>query len=147
MEFLKQWTLCVSTTLVISAVFSLFTPKGRMNTFYKLIISLFIFISFLYPLKSFDIEEFKVDAVFDEGNFADVEKSSYEIMINNQVKSVLEKNNVIGANVSSDIKFSNDEIEVNYVQIAVADEYDVNDIENMIFNSLGINARVIHSGQ
>jgi hypothetical protein len=147
MEFLKQWTLCVSTTLVISAVFSLFTPKGRMNTFYKLIISLFIFISFLYPLKSFDIEEFKVDAVFDEGNFADVEKSSYEIMINNQVKSVLEENNIIGANVSSDIKFSNDEIEVNYVQIAVADEYDVNDIENMIFNSLGINARVIHSGQ
>jgi hypothetical protein len=118
-----------------------------MNTFYKLIISLFIFISFLYPLKSFDIEEFKVDAVFDEGNFADVEKSSYEIMINNQVKSVLEENNVIGANVSSDINFSNDEIEVNYVQIAVADEYDVNDIENMIFNSLGINARVIHSGQ
>lgn len=147
MEFLKQWTMCVCITLVISVIFSLFTPRGRMAGFYKIIISLFIFISFLYPLKSFDIDDFKADEIFSEYEYESAQETAYETMINNQVKSVLTENKVIGASVSSRIEIDNDEATVSYVQIAVPDEYEAEKIEEMIFNSLGINAEVIYIGQ
>lgn len=147
MEFLKQWTMCVCITLVISVIFSLFTPKGRMSGFYKIILSLFIFISFLYPLQSFNIIDFKTDEIFSDYEYESAEQTAYEAMINNQIKSVLNENNVIGASVSSEVKIQNDEASVNYVQVAIPDEYDSQEIEDLIFDTIGINAKVIYIGQ
>ncbi|MFR5876480.1 MAG: hypothetical protein ACLUFN_08315 [Eubacterium sp.] len=147
MDFLKQWTLCVCITLVISVIFSLFTPKGRMAGFYKIILSLFIFISFLYPLKSFSIVDFKSDNVFSEFEYENAEETAYETMINNQVKSVLTDKNIIGAVVSSDVKIKNDEAVINSVQVAVPDEYETDTVQKVIFNTLGINAKVIYNGK
>lgn len=147
MEFFKQWTLCVCITLVVSVIFSLFAPRGRMSGFYKIIISLFIFISFLYPLKSFQADAFKAEEIFSEYDYENAEESACEAMINNEVKALLKDNNIIGASVRSEVRIKNDEATVNYVQVAVADEYDINEVESIIFDSLGINAKVIYVGQ
>jgi hypothetical protein len=147
MDFLKQWAYCVCITLVIAVIFSLLAPKGRMSKLYKMLISLFIFISFLYPLKDFDIADIKIDDIDIDYTYSDEYSNSYEIMINNQVKNFLNDNDIIGCSVSSEVEIKNDEITIQNVQVAVPDEYDITEIKNMIFDSLGINAKVIRIGQ
>lgn len=149
MTFLKEWTFSVCTTLVIAVVFSLFTPKGRMKDFYKIIISLFIFISFLYPFKSLDAADFDFSSADSISSINDGAQSSYEESINTQVKSVLTENGINGADVSSRVSFDmqSGEITVESVQIAISDEYNANEVENLVFEKIGINAKVIYVGQ
>jgi len=76
-------------------------------------------------------------------------KNTYEELINTQVKAALKEAGVIGADVSSSVFYdaSSGEIEVQYVQVAVSDEYDTQSVKEMIFDTLGVKARVIHIGQ
>ncbi len=148
MDFLKQWTFCVCLTLIISVIFSLLTPKGKMGNFYKIIISLFIFISFLYPLRDFQFRDIDFSQVLLESDVKENSEKSAQTMINNQVKNTLKKNSIEGANVKSRVKIDDDNlITIESVEVAVADEYDLDLVENIIFDSLSINAKVIHIGQ
>ena len=85
MEFLKEWTVCVCMTLMVSVILSLFAPREKMNGFYKIMISLFIFLSFLYPFKDFHPSAFHFDstAVTEDG------AAAYETMLASQVKQTL----------------------------------------------------------
>lgn len=49
MNLIKEWTFCICSTVIVSVIFSLLAPKGSSGRFYKSVISLFIFISFLFP--------------------------------------------------------------------------------------------------
>lgn len=147
MDFLKQWTFCVCLTLIISVIFSLLTPKGKMGNFYKIIISLFIFISFLYPMKDFEFKDISYSQIFSETDLRESSEKSAQIMINNQVKKTLQLNGIEGANVKCSVRIDDNIITVKSVEVAVADEYDLSFVEEIIFDSLSINARVIHIGQ
>jgi hypothetical protein len=147
MDFLKQWTFSVCITLIISVIFSLIAPKGRLSGFYKIIISLFIFISFLYPFTQFDIKGIDLSEYSFEYEMNNNSNSVYENMINEQVKAVLIENDVNGADVTSEVKIDNDEIMVNSVLVAVSDDYDIAYVEKLLFDNLSINAKVIHIGQ
>jgi hypothetical protein len=147
MEFLKQWTFCICVTLVVSVLFSLLAPRGRLSNFYKIIISMFIFISFLYPLKDFNIKNINFQEIYVTEDYYNEQVNSYQIMINNQVNSLLKDNQIIGADISSEIEINDNEISVKMVQVAVPDEYDLTDVKNLIFDNIGINAKVIYIGQ
>lgn len=56
MDFLKEWTYTICITLIISVIFSILTPKGNMGRFFKIILATFIFLSFIYPFKSAQID-------------------------------------------------------------------------------------------
>lgn len=144
MEFLKQWTICICVTLVIASIFSVLTPSGRLNRFYKIIISLFIFTSFLYPLKNFNISDFSID--FDNIESVDSIEKSYQNMVDIEVKSYLDNNGYNGCSVSSNISYNNNEIIVESVKIAVPDNYVLSDVKNDVYNNLGINAQVYNIG-
>lgn len=145
MEFLKEWSFCVCCSLVAAVILSLFAPKGRMNSFYKMIISLFIFISFLYPFKDFQAFELKIPelSVYEDVN------SPYCIMAEKEIKKVLEENGIIGAGVICEVNsdYKTGEIEIVSVQISIPDEYDAKEVEKTVFEKLGINAKVIYVGQ
>lgn len=144
MEFFKQWTICICITLVIASIFSILTPSGRLNRFYKIVISLFIFTSFLYPLKSFNISDFTAN--FDTVESVDSIEKSYQNMVDVEVKSYLNNNGYNGCSVSSNISYKNDEIIVESVKIAVPDDYVLSDVKNDVYNNLGINAQVYNFG-
>jgi hypothetical protein len=131
----------------VSVLFSLLAPRGRLSNFYKIIISMFIFISFLYPLKDLDINDINLQEIYVTEDYYDEQVNSYQIMINNQVNSLLNDNQIIGADISSEIEINDNEISVKMVQVAVPDEYDLTDVENLIFDNIGINAKVIYIGQ
>lgn len=141
MDFVKEWTLCVCTTLVASVIFSLITPSGRLSVFYKSVIALFIFISFINPFTNFKLNN--ID--FDIDNM-DNSSSLVVNMVDNQVKNVLVNHSVIGANVKSDVERNGDEIVINSIDVFIPDDYDEKDVHDIIFDELSINARVIHNG-
>ena len=148
MSFFKQWFLCVCISLVCAVIMSLFAPRGNMSRFYKTLISFFVFVSFIYPLKGLDISSFSLPEFSSYVSDGESEKA-YEYTVNEQVKSVLKQNGIDGAAVSSDISvnYENGEITVKNVRVCVADEYDKNEVKGIVFDSLGIQAEVFGIGE
>jgi len=148
MDFFKEWCLCVCTALIIAVVFSMFTPQGAMKKFWKVTLSVFIFVSFIYPFKDFDAADFSLD---NSGSIFSLEENSgsiYENEINAQIKAFLKVKGIIGANVKSRVKYDLDtsEIEIKEVEIFIPDDYDSDEVKKLVFNELGINARVVYLG-
>lgn len=142
MNFAKQWTVFVCITVLMCVVFSFLTPKGSMGRFYKMIISLFIFLSFIYPFSqskiSFDVPKFQEINTF----------GINDEMIENQIKMCLSENNIVGSNVNcSSVINQNNEIEIESITVSVPDEYEPAEVQKIIFDNLSLNAKVVHIGQ
>lgn len=145
MDYIKQWTICICITLITSVIFSIITPKGKMQSFYKIIISAFIFLSFLYPFTTGQKLTFSLDKLDDI--IVEEQSSIGENVIDNQISGFLKKEGIEGATVSSSVSQVEDEIQINDIQISVPDEYDKEVVRNLVFDSLGVNTRVIHIGE
>ena len=148
MEFFRQWTFCVCVSLVTASVFSLFAPRGSMQGFFKLLISVFVFISFLVPLQNagkLDVDLSKIE-ITDELRLS--QNSTAQTMLNSEVSRVLQENNILGADVRSTVRYDTNsgEMDIKDLQVAVSDEYNKSEVESLIFDSLGIKARVISIG-
>lgn len=141
MDFVKSWTIFVCATVMVSVVLSFMTPKGNLGKFYKTIISLFIFMSFLYPFSQSKIK-------FDIPNLEIVNTNCItDNMIEDKIKDTLTLNNVINSQVKCSSNINNDnEIYVDSIVVAVPDEYDKNEVKNIIYDSLSLNVEVVHIG-
>lgn len=145
MEFLKEWTYTICITLVISVVFSILTPKGNMGRFFKIILATFIFLSFIYPLKSSEI-----DLSFPDFNISDIEGSqskAYKNTIDTQVSQSLEEGGYTSCVIKSSINFRNDEIYINSITVSIPSSYDKDEVKSYLFDSLGILAEVYYIGE
>ena len=148
MNLIKEWTFCICSTVIVSVIFSLLAPKGGSGRFYKSVISLFIFISFLFPFTQ--IDEKKLDFNLDNINI-EVENNTNSIaegVVKNEIITLLENNSVYsaGVNCSSSVN-ANNEIVLNSVTVSVADEYDCDTVRQLIYDELSLNVRVIHIGE
>lgn len=146
MNLIKEWTFCICSTVIVSVIFSLLAPKG--GRFYKSVISLFIFISFLFPFTQ--IGDKKLDFNLDNINI-ETENNTNSIaegVVKNEIITLLENNSVYsaGVNCSSSINADN-EIILNSVTVSVADEYDCDTVRQLIYDELSLNVRVIHIGE
>lgn len=141
MDFIKSWTVSVCLTLIISAVFSLVSPRGTMGRFYKVIISVFIFVSLLYPLADFDFNELKADFDF-ESELEDTGSDLAEMQVENIIKGVLLENGINGAQVSCTVIQIADEISVEDVSVIVPADYSASEVEKIIFDETGVAAQV-----
>ncbi|HIW85342.1 MAG TPA: hypothetical protein IAA48_02510 [Candidatus Eubacterium faecipullorum] len=141
MDFIKSWTVSVCLTLIISAVFSLVSPRGTMGRFYKVIISVFIFVSLLYPFADFDFNELKADFDF-ESELEDTGSDLAEMQVENIIKGVLLENGINGAQVSCKVIQIADEISVEDVSVIVPADYSASEVEKIIFDETGVAAQV-----
>ena len=148
MEFIKQWCICVCSSLLIAAVFSLLAPNGSMKTFFKVMISVFIFVSFILPFQNFRGAELDFSDFGIESQLESSQNESVSAMLENEISALLSANDIVGASVSvkSSYNAENGEIDVRDIQVAVGDECDEKEVETLIFNELGLNARVIKIG-
>ena len=145
MDFIKNWVFCICITIIVSVIFSLVSPKGSMGRFYKIIISLFIFISFIFPFADFDIDEFKADFNL-EGEYKNTAESTAEFEVEQLVKKELEKNGISNASVLCNVTLQNDEFYIDYVKIYVSKDYNCDEVKDIIYNTLGIISEVECSG-
>ncbi|MDY5242344.1 MAG: hypothetical protein SPH20_01105 [Eubacterium sp.] len=148
MNLIKEWTFCICSTVIVSVIFSLLAPKGCSGRFYKSVISLFIFISFLFPFTQ--IGDKKLDFNLDNINI-EAENNTNSIVegvVKNEIITLLENNSVYsaGVNCSSSVN-ANNEIVLNSVTVSVADEYDCDTVRQLIYDELSLNVRVIHIGE
>lgn len=148
MNLIKEWTFCICSTVIVSVIFSLLAPKCSSGRFYKSVISLFIFISFLFPFTQ--IGDKKLDFNLDNINI-EVENNTNSIaegVVKNEIITLLENNSVYsaGVNCSSSVNADN-EIVLNSVTVSVADEYDCDTVRQLIYDELSLNVRVIHIGE
>lgn len=149
MAFLKEWTFCVCCSLTAAVILSLLAPSGHMNRFYKLLIGLFVFVSFLYPFRDFKGVDFSLEPTASAEEEEALQNSVYQLTAEQQIKTVLAENNISGASVTCDIAVDYDsgEISLNAVQIAVPDDYDCEAVADVVWQQLGVKARVIHLGE
>lgn len=148
MNLIKEWTFCICSTVIVSVIFSLLAPKGSSGRFYKSVISLFIFISFLFPFTQ--IGDKKLDFNLDNINI-EAENNTNSIaegVVKKEIIILLENNSVYsaGVNCSSSVNADN-EIVLNSVTVSVADEYDCDTVRQLIYDELSLNVRVIHIGE
>lgn len=148
MNLIKEWTFCICSTVIVSVIFSLLAPKVSSGRFYKSVISLFIFVSFLFPFTQ--IGDKKLDFNLDNINI-EAENNTNSIaegVVKNEIITLLENNSVYsaGVNCSSSVNADN-EIMLNSVTVSVADEYDCDTVRQLIYDELSLNVRVIHIGE
>ena len=146
MDYVKSWTFCICITLIVSVIFSILAPKGSMGKFYKVIISTFIFLSFLYPLKDFNIAEFKLD--FDFGTeYVNVVENAAKTQLEGTIEAVLSENEILNSIVTASVSQSGEELLINSVKVSVADRYSVDEVKDILFKELGVVAEVKHIGE
>lgn len=142
MDFIKSWTVSVCLTLIISAVFSVISPKGTMGRFYKVIISVFVFVSLLYPFADFDFDEFKSDFSL-ESEFETTQENLAEMQVENIIKNVLTENGIENAEVECTAVQSQEEISVESVTVFVPESYSADEVRKIILEQTGVAAEVI----
>ncbi|MCM1114425.1 MAG: hypothetical protein NC397_02915 [Clostridium sp.] len=145
MDFLKEWTLTVSVTLIIAIILSILAPKGNMGKFFKIMLGIFIFATFIYPINSSDISFNMPD--FDESVMIDKEQESYENIITSSIKSALENAGYQSSKVTSNIKYNDNEITVNKLIIEIQDKYDKEEVKKFIRDETGFNPEVYYLGE
>lgn len=143
MNFIKQWILSVSLTLIISVIFSMLSPKGAMGRFYKIIISVFIFISFILPIINFDFGKLELD--FDlKSDYNYVIENTAESQIKSIVNSELIKYDIENAKIDAVVYEAGDEIEIDNITVGINSKYDSEEVENMLYNNLGLVCEVVY---
>ena len=146
MDYIKSWTFCICITLIISVILSILAPKGTMGKFYKVIISTFIFLSFLYPLSDFNIAEFKLDFDFDNV-YENVVEGAAKSQVESAVETVLVENDIQNSIVTASVYQSGDELVISSVKISVPDGYSVEEVKDIVFKELGVVAEVKRIGE
>lgn len=145
MDFIKEWTFTICITLIISVVFSMLTPKGNMGRFFKIILATFIFLSFIYPLKSEQI-----DINFPEFNMSEFEaeeRELYQNKISMKISDTLEAGGYSSCAVKCRISLKENEIYINSLKISIPSTYDKDEVKNYLFDSMGIVAEVYYVGE
>lgn len=146
MDYVKSWAFCICITLIISVIFSILAPKGTMGKFYKVIISTFIFLSFLYPLSDFNIADFRLDFDF-ESEYTSVVESTAKAQIESAVENALYENGIFNTIVTAEVSQRGEELEISSVKISVSDNYSVDEVKETVFKELGVVAEVKRIGE
>lgn len=142
MDFIKSWTVSVCLTLIISAVFSVISPKGSMGRFYKVIIAVFIFVSLLYPFSDFDFKEFASDFNF-QSELESTQENLASQQVQSVIKNVLVSNGIEGAEVDCVVLQTSEEISVEDITVKVPEQYDLGEVEKIILEQTGVAAEVV----
>lgn len=149
MKFFQEWTFCVCASLVAAVLFSMFTPRGSMNRFYKMLLALFVFLSFLYPFRDFRAADFRLDTYQSELLQQEEGTAAYREGLERQIRQTLKENGIDGAAVTCrlTLDYATRALEIQSVEVAVSDEVDKKEVEALLFDTLGIKARVIGIGE
>ena len=145
MDFVKQWSLTICITLIISVIFSILSPKGNMGKFFKIILATFIFISFIYPLKSSSLDfDFPMISEFE---FEEQQQESYEQLVEGQISQTLEAGGYSACIIECEVEYSNDEIIIEDLTVSIPKSYIADEVKAYIMDNLGMVAEVYYIGE
>lgn len=144
MEFINEWTYSICITLVVSIIFSLLLPQGTFAKFSKMIMAVFISLSFILPLKNADFSDIipELDIEIEKQN-----EDTYENIIEANIKNTLIDGGYSGCITDCSVSESDKEICIESAEIFAPQEFDCNEIKDYVFDKIGIYAEVYHIGE
>lgn len=145
MEFIKIWTYSICITLIASVLISLLLPAGTMGRYSKLIISLFIFLSFLLPFANADLSFALPD--IEEEEFVNENENTYSQLIETEMNSKLNNAGYTGITVNCDVQVKEEEIEIKRLVLYIPDEYGKKEIFDYVYANFGMIAEVYAVGE
>lgn len=147
MKYLNDWTYTVCITLIFSIIFSLLLPKGSNGKVGKIIITVFIMISFIAPFKAsgFDLNFDDVNLISEKQE--ENKEQSYSAIIKSNIEKTLNDGNYSNSKAKVNVKIKDDELYIKSVDIYILNDYDKSEVQKYIFDKLGINAQVYYIGE
>ena len=137
MKYINEWAYTVCITLIFSVMFSLLLPKGSQGKVGKIVITVFIMISFILPFKAngfnFDIDESK--------------EETYSDLIKSNIEKTLADADYKNSKVKVTVKLKDDELYIQSADVYILDDYDSKEVKDFLFEKLGINAKVYYIGE
>ena len=147
MKFINEWTYTVCITLIFSVMFSLLLPKGSQGKVGKIVITVFIMISFILPFKAngfnFDIDEYESISNVE----IDSKEETYSDLIKSNIEKTLADADYKNSKVKVTVKLKDDELYIQSADIYILDDYDSKEVKDFSFEKLGINAKVYYIGE
>ena len=136
MKFINEWTYTVCITLIFSVMFSLLLPKGSQGKVGKIVITVFIMISFILPFKA---NGFNFDI--------DSKEETYSNLIKSNIEKTLADADYKNSKVKVTVKLKDDELYIQSADVYILDNYDSKEVKDFLFEKLGINAKVYYIGE
>ncbi len=147
MRFLNEWTYTICITLIISVIFSLLLPKGSTGKIGKIVITVFIMVSFIIPFKANDFklnfEDYSVE--YEDENT--VKENSYENIIKTNIEDTLTKGNYKNSKAEVKVDIKDEEVYIKSADVYILNDFNKDEVKNYIFDKLGINAKVYYIGE
>lgn len=147
MKYLNEWTYTVCITLIFSVIFSLLLPKGANGKVGKIIITVFIMISFIAPIKAnglnFNFDNINSISEKQEEN----EEESYGAIIKSNIEKTLSDAGYKNSKAKLKVKINDNELYIKSAEIYILNDYDKSEVKKYIFDKLGINAQVYYIGE
>ena len=147
MKYLNDWTYTVCITLIFSIIFSLLLPKDSNGKVGKIIITVFIMISFIAPFKAsgFDFNFDDINLISEQQ--AENKEESYSAIIKSNIEKTLSDGNYSNSKAKVKVKIKDDELYIKEADIYILNDYDKSEVQKYIFDKLGINAQVYYIGE
>lgn len=146
MDFIKNWIFCVCTTLILAVIFSVLTPKGSMGKFYKIIISMFIFVSFLFPITNAKAGDFKIDFPAFSDTYNESIENAGKSNVENIIVEKLKEQGINGA-ASAKVDFKNNEINITEIIVYIPDGNSKSNVKDYLLKELGLAVEVKYIGE
>ena len=147
MKYLNDWTYTVCITLIFSIIFSLLIPKDSNGKVGKIIITVFIMISFIAPFKAsgFDFNFDGINSISEQQ--AENKEESYSAIIKSNIEKALSDGNYSNSKAKVKVKIKDDELYIKEADIYILNDYDKSEVQKYIFDKLGINVQVYYIGE
>lgn len=147
MEFLNNWTYTVCITLIASVIFSLLLPKGGHGKVGKIVITVFIIISFVTPFVGGQFNLDFGDFFVNDKSEQTIKENSYENIIKTNIENLLTQGSFENSKAEVKVDLKDDEIYIKSADVYIQDEYDKDKVKDYVFEKLGINAKVYYIGE
>lgn len=152
MEFIQSWTFSVCLTVLIACIFSILVPRSSVGKLMKMMIGVFIFVSFIVPFSDFDWSVFEQEFSPSVGSES-VEEDYYaqnlqnvEAALENTVLQSLEDAGITGCTVEAQAVYTDGYIEIESVRVYIPDGVGSESVRSVISEKTGVHADIIAGG-
>lgn len=158
MESLKYIGMSICITTVITSIFTMLLPNGKLDNVIKFAITLFFLTSIISPFLNTDLKlDFKTfsEEIISTNASLEVDISDAfidiaKLHIEENINKLLTENNINNKKISIDINILDDTsiyIEKVKVYIDFVDDDIIENINNIITNEIGISPEIISTNQ
>lgn len=135
MKYINEWTYTVCITLIFSVMFSLLLPKGSQGKVGKIVITVFIMISFILPFKAngfnFDIDEYESISNVE----IDSKEETYSDLIKSNIEKTLADADYKNSKVKVTVKLKDEELYIQSADVYILDDYDSKEVKDFLFEN------------